>query len=87
MRLGSVGAACHVDRDQVRRPFAVGGNGLSQFHGDLADGFGDAARSSAESCLGPAAPLASNNTVSLVLMWPSTLMQLKLSATAADNID
>ncbi len=31
----------------------------------------------------PAAPLANSSTVSLVLMWPSTLMQLKLSSTAS----
>jgi len=37
--------------------------------------------------LTPAAPFAKKSTVSLVLMCPSTLMQLKLSSTAVRSID
>jgi len=43
------------------------------------------ARSAPASGWSHAAPLANSSNVSLVLMWPSTLMQLKLSSTAATS--
>ena len=70
-------------RDQVRGAFAVVGDRPGQLDADLVQGAAETCcRSAPASGDPPAAPLASSSTVSLVLMCPSTLMQLKLSSTA-----
>ncbi len=65
-------------------PFAVAGNGLGQVDRTLRRALGGR-RPDRRPASGspPAAPLATSSTVSLVLMWPSTLMQLKLTSADA----
>ena len=65
----------------MRRPFAVVRDHAGQFDADFLQRVGERFQFVLPSDGSPPAlPLASSSTVSLVLMCPSTLMQLKLAS-------